>query len=170
MQDQPGHEEYTNFLARTVRARSTIAYGELLDLELAQTCVKLARARIEAARGSAEDRKLEAITLGQRLLTDVFSRWRDLISLTDSVRIPIGAPERAGEFGSPVRDTAFLLIEQFGINSYDATHAATAMRLGAPLLCADAGFADIPADYLTLFTGSRILDRCRKSRAESHGA
>ena len=103
LQDQPGHEEYTDFLARAVRDRSTIAYGELLDLELAQTCVKLARARIDAARGSAEDRKLEAITLGQRLRTDVFSRWRELISLTDSVRIPIGAAERAGEFGSPVR-------------------------------------------------------------------
>ena len=54
--------------------------------------------------------------------------------------------------GSPVRAAAFYLIEHSGIESYDATHAATAIVYGAPILTADEDFADVPAERLQIIT------------------
>ena len=48
--DQPQHADYLGFFARVAEAGSTIVYSELLDLELAQMCVKSARSRSNGRR------------------------------------------------------------------------------------------------------------------------
>ncbi len=161
-EDGAGHVDYREFLARAVGAGTTLAYCEMLDLELAQACVKAARRQHHGDRS-------RSVVAGRDLIREVFGRWRAIIGETDSRRVPIGPLERHDAVGSPVRDAAFHLIERYGLDSYDATHAATAILLGAPLLCADRGFAQVPEELLTLITdrsGARSFRRVREARRE----
>ena len=89
------------------------------------------------------------------------------MSQTQSVRMPLGLSDDPRVLGSPVRDAAFGLIESYGLDSYDATHAATAVILGAPLVCADRGFAYAPQELLTIITDSAGVDECRRRRART---
>lgn len=158
LEDQPAHAEYTSFLLRAIAGGTTVAYCELLDLELAQLCSKRARAMHSGDRS-------RFVADGRRLIADVFARWRQLLSQTPSIRMPLGLSENPTIPGSPVRDTAFGLIERFGVDSYDATHAATAILLGAPLVCADRGFAFIPAGLLEIITDDAGAAECRRRRS-----
>lgn len=160
LEDQPSHREYSAFLLRAVERRTTFAYCELVDLELAQACSKRARAQ------HAGDRSL-FVPEGRRLIAEVFGRWRAIISQTQSVRMPLGLSDDPRVLGSPVRDAAFGLIERYGLDSYDAIHAATAIILGAPLVCADRGFAHAPAELLTIITDSTGAEECRRLRVRS---
>ena len=161
-EDQETHPDYTTFLARAVAENTVLVYCELLDLELAQVCMKEAR-RLHSGR---RDRFVPA---GRALIRETFARWRALYSATDSHRIPIGVPAQHDIVGSSVRDAAFRLIDLYGIDSYDATHAATAVLHAAPLLCADTGFAHLPQDLLTLITDSGLATKCRAIRAGATG-
>ena len=53
-EDQETHPDYTAFLARAVAENTVLVYCELLDLELAQVCMKEAR-RLHRARHSATE-------------------------------------------------------------------------------------------------------------------
>lgn len=157
LEDQPTHGEYTAFLLRAVSAGTTLAYCELVDLELAQVCSKRAREQ------SGGDRA-KFVPRGRALIADVFERWRSVLSQTPSLRLPLGLSDDPSVLGSPVRDAAFRLIERYGLDSYDATHAATAIILGAPLVCADIGFAYAPEQLLPIITDSQKVDECRRRR------
>lgn len=63
-----------------------------------------------------------------------------------------------------MRDAAFGLIERYGLDSYDVTHAATAIVLGAPLVCADRGLAYAPEQLLRIITDSQGVEECRRRR------
>ena len=76
--DQLGHDAYLDFLARAVDAQTKLIYSELLDLELAQVCVK-------AARGRHDGRRQASIRTGKQLIRDVFERWNILISPTQRI-------------------------------------------------------------------------------------
>jgi predicted nucleic acid-binding protein len=156
-EDQDAHAEYAQFLARAVQAGTTLVYCEMLDLELAQVCMK-------AARKEHDGRRERFVPAGRTLIRDVFGRWRALYSETGSLRVPVGPSERRDTVGSPVRDAAFHLIERYGIDSYDATHAATAVLFGAPLVCADNRFAHVPEEVLTMITDSARVVDCRAIR------
>jgi hypothetical protein len=104
-QDQPAHAAYADFLLRAVAAETTLAYGELLDLELAQVCMRHAR-----EQHSGERRRF--VPAGRKLIAEVFAAWRDLYSQTRSVRVPLGPWERPDTIGSPVREAAFRLMER----------------------------------------------------------
>ena len=61
------------------------------------------------------------------------------------------------------------LMATYGLSSYDAVHAATAVRLGVrSLITIDTGFAAVPASELELYVASRQVSRCRSLRAGSH--
>lgn len=100
LEDQPSHPEYSAFLLRAVERRTTFAYCELVDLELAQACSKRARA------WHAGDRSL-FVPEGRRLIAEVFGRRRAIISQTQSVRMPLGSSDDPRVLGWPVRDAAF---------------------------------------------------------------
>jgi len=156
--DQPAHAAYAAFLLRAVAAGTTLAYGELLDLELAQVCMRYAREQ----HGGDRERFVPA---GRKLIAEVFASWRELYSQTRSLRVPLGPWERPDMIGSPVREAAFRLMARYGLDSYDATHAATALVLGAPLLTADKGFAYVPESQLTLITHAPDAKAFRAVRA-----
>lgn len=153
--DQPHHADYLDFFVRLADAGSMIVYSELLDLELAQMCVKSARKR-------SDGRRDESIRLGRELVRSAFAAWRDIYTLTGSVRVGLAGGSEPGVVGSPVRAAAFYLIENSGIESYDATHAATAIAYGAPILTADQDFADVPAERLEIITHPESAEAFRQ--------
>jgi predicted nucleic acid-binding protein len=153
--DQPQHTDYLGFLARVTEVGSTIVYSELLDLELAQMCVKTARKR-------SNGRREKSTRLGRELVESTFAAWRNIYTLTDSVRVSLAGGDEPGMIGSPVRAATFYLIEHHGIESYDATHAATAITYGAPIFTADGDFADVPAGSLEIITHEDSVDAFRR--------
>lgn len=142
-EDQSQHADYLAFFVRIAKAGSVIVYSELLALELAQMCVKSARHR-------SHGRREESTRLGRELVRTTFSAWRDIYAHTDSVRVTLAGGDEPGTIGSPIRDAAFHLIEDAGIESYDAIHAATAITYGAPIL-----IRRIRASPTSLHSGSR---------------
>ena len=120
--------------------------------------------RIKAARRLHEGRRADALPAGQRLIESTFARWNQLIAQTTSDRATLAGGDSPLQVGSPIRAAAFYLIKEHGLESYDATHAATAINYGAPLLTADKHFADIPAGLLTLLTDSDQTDEFRARR------
>jgi predicted nucleic acid-binding protein len=157
-EDTKNHRAYLEFITRAVQARSTLIYSELLDLELAQLCVKAARSRHHG-------RREQSIPEGRALIHDTFGRWRDIYTETDSVRVTLAGGDEPGTIGSPVRAGAFYLIEHHGLDSYDATHAATALTYGASILTADLGFADVPAQRLEIITDADSIEDFRRRRS-----
>jgi predicted nucleic acid-binding protein len=153
--DQPQHTDYLGFFVRIAEGGSTIVYSELLDLELAQMCVK-------SARNTSNGRRKESTRLGRELVRSTSSAWRDIYTLTGSVRVTLAGGDEPGIIGSPVRAAAFYLIEHNGIESYDATHAATAITYGAPILTADRDFADVPAERLEIITHPESVEEFRQ--------
>lgn len=143
--DQPHHGDYLAFFSRIAEAGTMIVYSEILDLELAQMCIKTARRR-------SDGRRTESIHLADELLRSTFARWREIFAKTESVRATLAGNDNPSLVGSPIRAAAFYLMHNYGIESYDATHAATAINAGAPILTADKGFTDIPAEQLEIIT------------------
>ena len=151
--DQPHHADYLEFSARLTQAGKLTVYSELLDLELAQMCIKTARTRTTS--------RDEATRLGHELLQTTFAAWREIFGQTDSVRATLAGNDQPDLIGSPIRAAAFYLMAHHGIESYDATHAATSITFGAPILTADKGFADIPSEQLELITHAESVDAFR---------
>ncbi len=57
-------------------------------------------------------------------------------------------------------------MSDYGIASYDAAHAASAIAAGAEtMVTTDTGFALMPASLLTVYTDRSRLASCRKKRA-----
>ena len=123
-------------------------------------CVKTARTRCGG-------RRQEPSRLVRELLQTTFAAWREIYGQTDPVRATLPGNDAPAQIGCPIRAATFDLMEHHGIESYDATHAATAISFGAPILTADKGFADIPAERLALIThtGSVAAFRLYPSRA-----
>lgn len=75
LEDQASHQDYAAFLLRAIERRTTLAYCELVDLELAQACSKRAREQHGGDRS-------RFVPEGRRLIADVFARWRAITSQT----------------------------------------------------------------------------------------
>lgn len=57
------------------------------------------------------------------------------------------------------------IMRRFGLGSYDAVHAATALYSQVPaILTVDTGFAVMPQSSLTIYTNATRLARCRAMR------
>ena len=162
--DQPQHDEYTDFLARATAAGTALVYCDLLDFELADVSMTIALKRRHGRAWFRHRDDAEGLTAARDLMREVFADWRQILARTSTARLPLGPIPERGE-GSPVRDGAFALLEAYPIRSYDAAHAAAAVLIDAPLVCRDVGFADVPADVLTLITDSTRVGPCRRARA-----
>lgn len=58
------------------------------------------------------------------------------------------------------------LMQRYGLNSYDAIHAATAIKAGvSTVLATDAEFANVPAARFALITDNSRLVGCRRRRS-----
>lgn len=78
-----------------------------------------------------------------------------LLEPADHVEVPIAS----------IRESVPTLMADYGLASYDAVHAATAIAAAAEAMATtDTGFALLPVSLLAIYTDRSRLSRCRAMR------
>lgn len=152
----PSHVECLALFEELGNAESVVVFNELLEVELSQVLFVAAirerhpRKRIKDA---ATDNRIRP--RAARLLTQGRKAWSDLLSTVAYSRIPLGA----------VEPDVPKIMSDYGLESYDAVHAATAMATGVTdILSLDNGFAKVPPATLALHTTSARVRQTRDRR------
>lgn len=152
---QPLHGVCDAFLTSIFNSGVTVVTSDLLIVELAETAFAIAlkerwRGKWRAHRADGRSRRG-----GTRKLNHTIARYDDLLSSIAHFPVPIG----------DVTSAARALMTGYGLASYDAVHAATAIATGAKaIVTLDTGFALLPASLLTVYTDRSRLASCRKKR------
>jgi len=88
-------------------------------------------------------------------LDEAISRYETLLRRVDHFPVPV----------SDAAGGARRLMTDYGLASYDAVHAASAITAGADaIVTLDTGFALLPASLLTIYTDRSRLASCRSKR------
>jgi predicted nucleic acid-binding protein len=155
---QPNHKPCQAFLLGLAEAGSTIYFNRLLEIELAETAFRLAlvdrfgKKRWLQARSDGRAR----IRAG-RLMGDVQKAWEKTLAAFSFVRIEL----------DEVAAAVPALMRAYGLKSYDAVHAASALYASVDTIIAlDVDFARLPVSALTVFTSSSRLTACRQRRPQ----
>jgi predicted nucleic acid-binding protein len=155
LETQPLHEECAGFLERLVEAGVTLVSSELLEIELAEAAFGIALA--ERWGRSWRRHRTDGRTRhrARRLLADVRSRYELLLASAEYVDVALGS----------IAEDVPVLMAEFGLASYDAVHAASAIAAGAEAIATtDTGFAALPASLLAIYTDRSRLTACRGLR------
>lgn len=153
---QPGHTAAQEYITRLLSAGTTIYYNRLLEMELAETAFKIALKERFGGRHWARMRHDgRARRRAGRLMENARSAWDDVLGYFPYACIELH------EVTSEVAE----LMRRYGLSSYDAVHAASALYAGAPIVSRDAGFAALPASQLAIFTDASRVTVCRQRRA-----
>ena len=152
---QPHHVACRTFMELMAANGTTIYFNRLLEIELAETLYQIAlkeRHRTDWKRYRHDGR---ARRRANRLLEAGGNAWTGLLSAFSYAAFEIG------EVAGHVPD----LMTRYGLASYDAIHAATAIESGIHVIVTlDTGFASLPQSLLTIYTNSSRLPDCRRWR------
>jgi predicted nucleic acid-binding protein len=153
--NEPLHHRCRDYLARLADGGTTIFFNRLLELELAETAVKLAlierygRERWRTARLDGRARRRSS-----RLLEATLGAWQAALDAFDHGRVEVEVV---------VSDATALM--ELGLGSYDAVHAATAIHTGCRTIVAtDVGFGVVPETELLIYTDARRVRDTRDRR------
>lgn len=158
--NQPEHDSCLAALKQLAANRSTVIHNRLLEIELWEATFNLALRERHPRKNLRQIRYDKRIRpRAARLLRQAHQAWEKMRdSLTTSI-IEVGE----------VADDVPRLMQEYGLQSYDAVHAATLLASGVTdFLTRDAGFAALPARLATLHTTHARLagTRARRRRAE----
>ena len=152
---QPLHAACSAFLIRLTESGTAMVTSDLLPVELAEAVFAIALKERWGPRWRGRRADGRARRRARRLLADAISRYETLLSTTDHIPIPLADAERA----------ARELMGSYGLASYDAIHAASALAAGAEaIVTLDTGFALLPISVLTVYTDRSRLASCRAKR------
>ena len=152
---QPLHAQCSAFLTRIVDSGVTVITSDLLTVELAEAAFAIALKERWAGKWRAHRTDGRARRPATRLLNDTISRYETLLFSIDHFPVPLG----------DITSVAKTFMTGYGIASYDAVHAASAIAASAgTIVTIDTGFALLPASLLTLYTDSSRLASCRQKR------
>lgn len=155
IETQPLHAVSADFFERLAQAGTTVVTSDLLEVELAEAAFAIALKQRWGRRWRAHRTDGRARRPARRLLADVAARSELLFSTLDRISIPLGR----------VAPASAALMTDYGLASYDAVHAATALAAGADaIVTLDTGFALLPARQLTIHTDRSRLASCRAKR------
>lgn len=156
---EPTHAAAVSYLSRLVSAQSLLVFNRLLEVELAEVAFKLAvkerhgSKNFPSKRGDGRIRRRAG-----RLMRDLLGSWHEIIGLNPSLCIEL----------EEVSSDVPMALEKWGLASYDAVHALTAIYAGSPqLVTVDAGFGWVPENLLRVYVDSSRVAACRKRRGGS---
>jgi predicted nucleic acid-binding protein len=152
---QPRHPACNAFLTQIVDRRLSVVTCELLRIELAEAAFAIALKERWAGQWRRHRTDGRARRRAARILADTLHSYDDMLGTVTHVSVRL---ER-------VVDTATTLMGEYGLASYDAVHAASAIGAGAEAIATtDTGFALLPSALLSIYTdGSRVAS-CRSKR------
>jgi predicted nucleic acid-binding protein len=151
----PGNEGVRQCLDVLAERGAVLDYNALLEVELAQ---QLFIGGLRDRHPKVWRRKIldgRARKRASRLMFDGLDAWDELIAAFDHVRVEL----------AEVAPMVPHYMSEYGLESYDAAHAVTAVRAGVPaILTRDTDFANVPEASLTVYTDSSRVDSCRRWR------
>ena len=155
IETQPLHAVCAGFVERIVEAAPTVATSELLEVELAEAAFAIALKERWGRRWRQRRVDGRVRRRGRRLLTEVSSRYELLRSSVTHIPVPVGR----------IADAAATLMTDYGLASYDAVHAASAIAAGAEaIVTTDTGFARLPSSLLAMYTDRSRVASSRAKR------
>lgn len=152
---QPLHDVCRPFLTRIFESGASVVTSELLRVELAEAAFAIAlkeRWGRQWRRHRADGRSRRR---AGRLLNETLERYDKALGSLTHISVPLG----------DITAAATTFMTDYGIASYDAAHAATAIAVGADaIVTLDTGFALLPASLLSVYTDRSRLASCRGKR------
>jgi predicted nucleic acid-binding protein len=155
-QGEPQHQQAVTCVERLVAQQSLLIYNRLLEIELIEIAFKLAVRERHPAGSLREIRRDGRVRKrAGRLTQQLLESWSDVLRTGPSLVIELH--EIADEVAKPMTE--------WGLASYDAVHAATAIYAGSrAILTLDTGFGDVPTRQLDVYIDRSRLAPCRKRR------
>jgi predicted nucleic acid-binding protein len=156
---QPLHSACSAFLKRIFDSGVAIVTSDLLAVELAESAFAITLKERWGGRwrGHRTDGRSRRPAT-QRLNHTVMS-YEALLSPVNHLPIPVRR----------VTADARVLMTDFGIASYDAVHATSAIAAGAEaIVTLDTGFALLPSAELAIYTDRSRVASCRNKRPHQH--
>jgi predicted nucleic acid-binding protein len=152
---QPLHATCRAMLTRIDESGVTVVTSDLLAVELAETAFAFALKERWGRKWRGHRTDGRSRRSAARKLNHTIARYDALLSSLTHLPIPIRR----------VTAEAMVLMNDYGLASYDAIHAASAIGAGAKaIVTLDTGFALLPATELTVYTDRSRLASCRKKR------
>ncbi len=153
---QPLHGVCSPFLARIFESGVSVATSELLRVELAEAAFSIALKERWGSQWRRHRTDGRSRPRGGRLLNDTLNRYDKMLGSLRQISIPLG----------DITTEATGFMTDYGIASYDAAHAASAIAAGAEaIVTLDTGFALLPSRLLTIYTDRSRLASCRGKRS-----
>jgi predicted nucleic acid-binding protein len=159
--DEPEYAPCDAVLRRLMDAKTVVVFNRLLELELWEVIYEHALRRAVPGR----DRRLRRFDRGVRMgpaeaLDEATRLWHELLDDLTWERVEV----------REVADAVPDLMRAYGLQSYDAVHAATLLTSGVTdMITRDAGFAVLMPEDATLHTTRRRLGRTRARRRDACG-
>jgi predicted nucleic acid-binding protein len=153
---QPLHPVCSAFLKRIFDSGVSVVTSELLAVELAEATFANAMKERSAGKWRAHRGNGRSRLRAGRLMNDTISRYEALLAPVDHIPVPLG----------DITTVATTFMTDYGLASYDAAHAASAIAASAgTMVTLDTGFALLPASQLAIYTDRSRLASCRKKRS-----
>jgi predicted nucleic acid-binding protein len=153
---QPLHAATVNFLVRLATEDVRIRFSSMLELELAETAFQLALKENHPKDWKRFRHDGRARRRASRLMMGVEDAWASVLTYFEHVRV---------EVDDIIGDVPQLM-STYGLASYDAVHAATALSPDpVGIVTTDVGFSALPAMSTAIFTDSSRVARCRELRS-----
>lgn len=155
IESQPLHAVCKGFMQEIVDAGVSVVRSNLLEVELAEAVFAIALKERWGARWRRHrtDGPLDVACAGYSprrpsATTPSWPRFR-------TARVPVGQ----------VAADAVILMADYGLASYEAVHAASAVAVGAEaIITTDTGFALLPSKLLAIYTDRSRVAACRRNR------
>ena len=150
------HQECLEFLRRLVTAEATVAFSELLQVELVETAYKLAVIE-RHGRSAWPSRRLDGRVRrrASRLADALMGSWGEILTTIPHIEVAVADAK------SDLVDFMGL-----GLSSYDSVHASAAVSSGAYVIATtDHGFSRVPEHVLCIATASSRVRSYRRARA-----
>lgn len=152
---QPAHAVCRPFFMRIVESGVAVTTSDLLPVELAEAVFGIALKERWGSRWRGHRTDGRARRRAARLLNDAISRCETLLTSADHFSVPL----------ADIASAARSLMTSYGLASYDAVHAASAIAADAKaIVTTDTGFALLPSSLLTVYTDRSRLASCRSKR------
>ncbi len=153
---EQGHEAAQTFLTRLVDAEAVVYFNRLLELELVEVAFKLAVVERHGKKAWPAKRNDGRVRRrAGRLAKDLLGAWADTLRFVPHLCIEL----------EEVSADVPALMTAYGLGSYDAAHAATAIYTEVQgLVTTDAGFGAVPEDLLRLYVDDSRVRSCRRRR------
>ena len=159
--NQPEHSACAAVLQRLADEHTTVVFSRMLEVEMWEAVFNLALRERHPRRDLRHVRYDNRVRpRAARLLVEAQRTWEKLLTLLDWYRVEIDG----------VASSVPSLMREYGLQSYDAVHAATLIASGlTDFITRDGGFAALPPAVATLHTTqARVAGTRVRRRSEGH--